>query len=155
MPEAQGHSFQLEVATPEKLVLRVAATAALIPALQGYIGMLPGHAQLAGELGSGELTWQAAENAAPEPATAASHVRKLIVGGGFVEITGDKAVVLADSAEWPGDIDPARALAALERAQEAERSLDPEVDHLAAARSVQHARARLDAREQYTREHSR
>lgn len=148
-------AFELEVATPEKLVLRVAAVEARIPGLLGYIGMLPGHAQLAAELGSGELTWRAADSATPEPASAAGHIAKLIVGGGFVEITAEKAVVLADSAEWPGEIDPARALAALERAQEAERSLDPAVDHLAAARSVQHARARLEAREQYTREHSR
>ncbi|MGH9489632.1 MAG: F0F1 ATP synthase subunit epsilon [Terriglobales bacterium] len=148
-------SFQLEVATAERLVLRVAATEAEIPALLGYIGMRPGHARLAGEIGAGPLTWSAPENAAREPAAAVGRPAKLILGGGFVEITADKAVILADAAEWPGDIDPARALAALERAQEGERSTDPNVDHIAAARHVQHARARLAAREEYSREHSR
>ncbi|MGH9534429.1 MAG: FoF1 ATP synthase subunit delta/epsilon [Terriglobales bacterium] len=154
MADDKPTTFQLEVATPERLVLRVACTDARIPALQGYIGMRPGHAQWIAELGSGELAWTPAANAVAEPASAAPHPPQMILGGGFVEISADKAVILADSAEWPGDIDPARALAALERAQEAERSPDPGVDHLAAARTVQHAQARLAAREQYTREHS-
>ncbi len=110
MPDA---TFQLEVVTPERLALRVAATEASIPALLGCIGMRPGHAQLVAELGAGELTWKPAGTA--EPVSAADQTPLLVLGGGFVEITNEKAVILADSAEWPGEIDPARALAALER----------------------------------------
>ena len=150
MPDA---TFQLEVVTPERLALRVAATEASIPALLGCIGMRPGHAQLVAELGAGELTWKPA--CAAEPVSAADKPPQLVLGGGFVEITNEKAVILADSAEWPGEIDPARALAALERAQAAERSADPNVDHLAAVRAVQHAQVRLAAREQYTQTHQR
>lgn len=39
------------------------------------------------------------------------------VSEGFLEVTGDKAVLLADSAEWPGEIDIERAKAAEERAR--------------------------------------
>ena len=53
MPE----TFLLEVATPERLLVREHVSEAQIPAANGYLGLLPGHASLLAELGSGELTY--------------------------------------------------------------------------------------------------
>jgi F0F1-type ATP synthase epsilon subunit len=44
-------TFQLEIVTPEKLVVKEAADEAQIPGLDGYLGILPGHAPLITELG--------------------------------------------------------------------------------------------------------
>jgi len=44
--------FQLEIVTPEKMVVRDSAEEAQIPGLNGYLGILPGHAPLITELGA-------------------------------------------------------------------------------------------------------
>src|SRR4051794_41964620 len=68
-------SFSFEVATPERLVIREPATEAQIPAKNGYIGVLPGHAPLLSELGVGYASY-------------ISEGRKsyFAVHGGFVEV---------------------------------------------------------------------
>ena len=52
-------TFQIEIATPEKLVLQQQAESAQIPGKDGYMGILPGHAALLSELGEGELSMTA------------------------------------------------------------------------------------------------
>jgi len=50
-------TFQLEIVTPEKQVVKdVAAEEAQIPGLDGYLGILPGHAPLITELKVGEIS---------------------------------------------------------------------------------------------------
>ena len=70
-------TFEIEIATPEKLVLRQAAQSAQIPGKDGYLGILPGHAALLSELGEGTLS----------------------VTGGDVEVRDNHVRVLADRAE--------------------------------------------------------
>jgi len=84
MPE----TFLLEVATPERLLVREQAREAQIPAANGYVGILPGHAALLAELGAGALTY-----------TAAGQRRTLTVQGGWLEVADDHVRVLADGAE--------------------------------------------------------
>ena len=43
-------TFQLEIVTPAKLLVKDAAEEAQIPGLSGYLGILPGHAPLLTEL---------------------------------------------------------------------------------------------------------
>ena len=45
-----AETFQLEVATPERLLILAKVTEAQIPAASGMIGILPNHAALLGEL---------------------------------------------------------------------------------------------------------
>jgi F-type H+-transporting ATPase subunit epsilon len=82
-----AESFQIEVATPEKLVLRETATEAQIPCLEGYIGVLPQHAPLISELGEGELSFDTTGGR-----------RRLNVKGGYVEVLPDLVRILADEA---------------------------------------------------------
>ena len=49
-------TFQLEVVTPEKMVVKDAAEEAQIPGKNGYLGILPGHAPLITELAVGDLS---------------------------------------------------------------------------------------------------
>ena len=49
-------TFQLEIVTPEKMLVNEAAEEAQIPGLNGYLGILPGHAPLISELGVGIIT---------------------------------------------------------------------------------------------------
>ena len=46
-------SFQLEIVTPEKMVVKDHAEEMQIPGKNGYLGILPGHAPLISELSVG------------------------------------------------------------------------------------------------------
>ena len=127
-------TFLLEITTPERLIAREQVSEAQIPGLDGYIGVLPGHAALLGELGFGELTYKTGG--------ALHHV---VVHGGYVEVTGDRARVLCTS-EMPDPIDLARAKAALDKARKAlVASGDMDVAHVLEA--TKRAEARVKAAE--------
>ena len=83
-------TFLLEVATPERLLVNEQVSEAQIPAANGYLGILPGHAALLAELGAGELSY-----------TVEGRRRSVKIDGGWVEVSGDHARVLANSAEKP------------------------------------------------------
>jgi F-type H+-transporting ATPase subunit epsilon len=107
-------SLELEVATPERLLVREQATEVQVPGKNGYMGILPGHAALLSQLGSGVLDY-----------VAGGQRRYLAVAGGFLEVLPGHVRVLADVAERAEDIDAARARAALQRAQEQAGGQDP------------------------------
>lgn len=81
-------TFQIEIATPEKLVASQQAESAQIPGKDGYLGVLPGHAALLSELGAGELS-----------ITLSGRTDRYTVTGGYVEIRDNQVRILADKAE--------------------------------------------------------
>ncbi|MGH9666789.1 MAG: F0F1 ATP synthase subunit epsilon, partial [Bryobacteraceae bacterium] len=50
-------TFELEIATPERLLVREQVIRCQIPCKDGYIGVLPDHAPLLSELTIGVLTY--------------------------------------------------------------------------------------------------
>jgi F-type H+-transporting ATPase subunit epsilon len=139
-----AETFALEVATPERLVIREAATEAQIPAKNGYIGVLPGHAPLLSELGTGYASY-----------TVEGHKYFFAVHGGFVEVLPEKVRVLADTVEKAEEIDVQRAEAALRKAQEQLSDPHVEVDPALALSAMFRAQARLEAAAQARDNHSR
>jgi F-type H+-transporting ATPase subunit epsilon len=101
--------IQLDVITPERRLLSEAVDFVTVPGLSGELGILPGHTPLISELQTGVLSY-----------TQGGTSRRMLVSGGFVEVGADRVSVLADLAEFPEEIDAARAR--IEREQ-AERSL--------------------------------
>ncbi len=81
-------TFEIEIATPEKLVVRQRAESAQIPGKDGYMGILPGHAALLGELGAGALS-----------ITSGGKTDSFNITGGYVEVRDDHVRVLADRVE--------------------------------------------------------
>lgn len=81
-------TFQLKVATPEKLVLDEQVTTAELPGKDGYMGILAGHAPLLSALGEGNLTY-----------SSGGGVTVIKIAGGFVEVFDNVVSVLADNAE--------------------------------------------------------
>jgi F-type H+-transporting ATPase subunit epsilon len=51
-------TIQLEIVTPEKLVVNEAVEEVQIPGLNGYLGILPGHAPLITELAVGIISYR-------------------------------------------------------------------------------------------------
>ena len=101
-------TIQLEIVTPERLVVNAAVDDVQIPGKGGYVGILPGHAPLITELGVGELAYR----------TIGGQTGLLAVIRGFAEVLPDRVSLLAETAEFAEDIDLARAERALKRAQE-------------------------------------
>jgi F-type H+-transporting ATPase subunit epsilon len=125
-------TFQLEIVTPEKLVVNEAVEEAQIPGLGGYLGILPGHAPLITELAVGVITYRA------QGAT-----KSLSVAWGFAEVLPDKVTMLAETAERPEEIDVARAQKAKERAEQLLKSNDPQLDYDRAQDALKRAETRL------------
>jgi F-type H+-transporting ATPase subunit epsilon len=126
-------TFQLEIVTPAKLVVKDAAEEAQIPGASGYLGILPGHAPLITELGVGAITYQA---------SGTTHT--LAVAWGFAEVLPGKVTILAEAAERPQEIDVERAQKSKDRAEERLKSNDPQVDYTRAEDALQRAETRLN-----------
>ena len=100
--------LRLEVITPEGVVYTDDVDMVIAPASEGYVGILPHHAPLLTTLGPGEF-----------------RVKKggveqvLAVFGGFMDVRGDRVVVLTEDAEHAEEIDAKQAQDARDRAQQA------------------------------------
>jgi F-type H+-transporting ATPase subunit epsilon len=126
-------TFTLEVVTPSRQVVREVVNEAQIPVAGGYIGVLPGHTPLLGEMGVGELSYRDG-----------NRVYSCTAIGGFVETLTDRVIVLADAAERAEEIDVPRAQAALVRAQKRlANPNDPNVDWKRATAAMERAQVRL------------
>ena len=126
-------TFQLEIVTPEKMVVKAQAEEAQIPGKNGYLGILPGHAPLITELAVGEITFRA-------DATE----QRLAVAWGFAEVLPDKVTILAETAERPAEIDVERARKAKDRAERLLTNGDISVDVERALDSLHRAETRLE-----------
>ena len=71
-------------------------------------------------------------------------VKKAAILGGFVEILKDKITVLAEDAQWPDDIDVARAKAAKKRAEDRLTAKQEGTDMLRAEAALKRAIARIN-----------
>ena len=123
----------LEIATPTRLAVSEPVDEVVAPGIEGYFGVLPGHAPFLTTLGIGEVLYRAGRDE-----------RYLAVAGGFAEVRNDKVIILADSAERPDEIDRSRAERAKERAERrlSSRSSE-EVDFARAAAALARALTRL------------
>ena len=101
-------TFTFRLVTPQRLVLETPVVALQAPGSEGYLGVLAHHAPLITTLRSGRL----------EIRDEAGKRSIFAVGGGFLEVSGNRATVLADSAELAAEIDLPRAKASLQRAEQ-------------------------------------
>lgn len=127
-----AETIQLEIVTPERLVINEAVEYIEIPGQTGYLGVLPGHAPLITELAPGELTYRNG-----------NQTKRLAVAWGFAEVLQTKVTILAESAEKAEEIDTARAEAAKKNAEAALQKSGLEGNE-EAEKALQRAQARLD-----------
>ena len=83
-------------------------TSLQVPGSEGYLGVLAHHAPLITALRPGRLDVRDAKGA----------MQSYAVSGGFLEVSNNRATVLADTAERKDEIDVARAEACVKRAEE-------------------------------------
>ena len=104
---ATRDTLHVEVVTAERELYSGEATLVSVPGSEGRLGILPRHAAMLALLKEGELRIEL--NDAEEP---------IFVSGGFLEVSDNRVIVLADTAEHAEEIDEARAQEARRRAEE-------------------------------------
>ena len=123
----------LEITTAERQVFGEEVDMVIAPGVDGQLGILPRHAPLMTMLQPGELT-----------------IRKggsdtfFAVSGGFMEVLGDRVIILADACEHSDEISEERAQEAMRRAQERIAGRPAEMQLERALASLRRAQARLD-----------
>ena len=126
-------SFQLEIVTPEKMIVNAVADEAQIPGKTGCLGILPGHAPLITELAIGEISYR--ENGVHN---------YLAVAWGFAEVLPDRVTILAQTAERAEEIDVKRAEEARNRAEQRLKKNDLDTDLERASHALDRANARIE-----------
>jgi F-type H+-transporting ATPase subunit epsilon len=107
----------LEIVTPDHSLVHEDVDEVVVPAADGYLGVLPGHTPLLALLKVGELWYRKG-----------TEKFYLHIAFGFAEVLPDRVTILADIAERPEDIDIARAEQAKKRAQQRLEKPTVEID---------------------------
>ncbi len=103
--------LHFKIITPLRTALDTEVVSVKLPATEGEMEVLPGHADLIASVANGELTYRVPG----EPA------HSLFVGGGFLQVEKDKVLLVTDTALEAAEIDTHIVEQALERAQKALR----------------------------------
>ena len=125
--------MMLEITTAERQVYGEEVDMVIAPGIDGQLGILPQHAPLMTMLQPGELT-----------------IRKggadsyFAVTGGFMEVLGDRVIILADACEHSEEINEERAQEAMRRAQEQISSRPADMQMQQALASLRRAQVRLE-----------
>ncbi|HAH04160.1 MAG: ATP synthase epsilon chain [Parcubacteria group bacterium GW2011_GWA2_43_17] len=138
--------IQFKIATPERVVYEAEIDQITLPTKLGEITILPNHIPLVSALAPGEVLIKQGKEEVP-----------LAVSGGFVELSNNKLVILADTAERVEEIDTERAEQARDRARALlnKKQTADEVDFTALAVKIEKEMARLKVANKYKKIKSR
>ncbi|HZR27551.1 MAG TPA: F0F1 ATP synthase subunit epsilon [Terriglobales bacterium] len=126
-------TIQLEIVTPDRMIVSDQAEEIQIPGKSGYLGILPGHAPLITEIAVGEITYRKG-----------SETKHLAVAWGFAEVLPEKVTILAETAERAADIDLARAQEARQRAEARLKQGGADLDYGHEEDALKRAQTRID-----------
>ncbi len=122
--------IDLQIVTPDRMLVQEQVDEVEIPGVDGYFGVLPGHTPLLAALSVGELWYRKGQDRT-----------YLAIAYGFAEVLPDRVTILAQLAERAEDIDVGRAESARTRAAQ---RLDQKSD-------VDYERARMALAKSMTR----
>ena len=129
-------SLQLEIVTPDQLVLSKEVDYVGAPGLEGEFGVLPGHVPFISALDIGCLYYKSSGR---------NHY--VFVAGGFAEVSDNKVTVLAECAEEAELINFERAEQARRRANERLSRMEAEINLVRAEAALRRATNRLSLKD--------
>ena len=143
----ETNQLRVRLVTPERTLFDHPAAAVELPAKNGYMEVLYGHAPLVAELGAGDVVVHggtdsktAGEAASPEG------ISRYNVSWGFAEVLGDRVTILASDALKPEEIDVPRAEQQLERGEKMWKEAgDSEEAYDEALRVISEAEAKISS----------
>ena len=135
------NKLQLSVVTPERLVLTEEVDQVNIPGVEGDLGILYDHAPILTTMRPGRFSYELLGEKGKETI-------HMIISGGYLEVTDNRVIVLAEAVEFLDEIDKKRAKASLVKAEEALANTDLSDDEFAEAQDrLFRAIARLEPTE--------
>jgi len=124
--------IDLQIVTPDRLIVQERVDEVEIPGSEGYFGVLPGHTPMLASLAVGELWYRKGQEKT-----------FLAIAYGFAEVLPDRVTILARLAERAEDIDAERAESARRRAEERLAQPKSDLDYERARVALMKAMARL------------
>lgn len=125
-------TFSLEIATPERKFFSDEAEIIIVTTPQGEMAVLRGHEPMVVAIAAGPIRIKKG-----------NEWLDAVLTEGFMEVTPEKAIILADTAEWPNEVDANRAKAAKERAEERLQRQLSKVESIRTQAALARAMARL------------
>ena len=106
------NKLQLSIVTPERLVLSEDVDQVNVPGVEGDLGILYDHAPILTTMRAGRFSYELVGEKGRETIN-------MIVSGGYLEVTDNRVIVLAEAVEFLDEIDKGRAKASLAKAEKA------------------------------------
>lgn len=127
-----ANSFKLSISTPDRQFFDGECESLVVSSQDGEMGILPGHLSMVITLIS-----------APARIKVNGEWKIAAISGGFARIKGDSVIILADTAEWPEEIEINRAERARQRAEERVKAHVSEVEYMRSRVALERALMRL------------
>jgi F-type H+-transporting ATPase subunit epsilon len=124
--------LDLQIVTPDRLIVQEQVDEVEIPGSLGYFGVLPGHTPMLASLAVGELWYRKGQDKL-----------YLSIAFGFAEVLPDRVTILARLAERAEDIDIERAESARRRAEERLAQSKSDIDYERARTALSKSLMRL------------
>ena len=105
------NKLQLSIVTPERLVVNEDVDQVNVPGVEGDLGILCDHAPILTTMRPGQFSYESAGEKGRETV-------KMVVSGGYLEVTDNRVIVLAEAVEFLDEIDQERAQVSLAKAEE-------------------------------------
>ncbi|MFT5233001.1 MAG: F-type H+-transporting ATPase subunit epsilon [Candidatus Krumholzibacteriia bacterium] len=130
-------SFKVMIVTPDKIAYEGDAISAVVPGVEGYLGVWANHAPLVGAVAPGLVSLKL---------DSAGSEKFFSVGTGFVEISDNVVNIMTDTCEFGDEIDADRAEKSLTRGRERLATVTDKLDRERARTSIARAQARISAK---------
>ena len=128
--------MKLQVITPEEQFYDGDATMVELTTTEGDIGIYPNHSPLTAVVAPGVLKIHEG-----------SEVKEAALMSGFITILPETVTIMAETVEWPDEIDFKRAEEARIRAERRLQSTDANLDVLRAEMALKRALVRLELKD--------
>lgn len=125
-------TFVLEVITPEKVFYKGDIDSLTVDTAEGQRGVLAHHTPMAAALTEGVIRFQTG-----------GQWKECYCSRGFMEVRPDEVIIMAQTVEWPEDIDVKRAEEAAAKARERLRQKQALQEYRSTQASLARALARL------------
>ncbi|MFI5303697.1 MAG: F0F1 ATP synthase subunit epsilon [Nitrospiria bacterium] len=116
--------IQLDIVTPERLIISEQVDEITAPGTLGDFGVLPDHAPFFSTLRIGELSYRKGES-----------THYVVINWGFAQVYQNKVIILAELAEKPEEIDLVKVEEAIAMAEEKILSAGDNINLLDEART--------------------
>ena len=137
---ADNKLFRVQVISPDRTFYDGDVDMLELKTTEGEIGILAGHIPLTTIIAPGVMRL-----------INDGEVREAALHDGFVEIMGDKVTILAESCEWPDEIDVNRANEAKLRAERRLKSGEGQINMTRAEMALRRSLTRIELAEKYRR----